>query len=167
MVTSWYHGSLPFAQTTWVEILRINIKLKNFTRWDNDPLQSIFKSAEQTEKSRKIDSPQITAHINLLSFPYGIARTIWFSNRNFRISHKNGKCPCYRDKRRNINYLSVVQEYYFTENILALTRKRLNGSKGVRRKKRLAKLNNNLMNDRQKNMSNIPLLLLFFGQLLR
>ena len=70
-------------------------------------------------------------------------------------------------KRRNINYLSVVQEYYFTENILALTRKRLNGSKGVRRKKRLAKLNNNLMNDRQKNMSNIPLLLLFFGQLLR
>ena len=38
-------------------------------------------------------------------------------------------------KRRNINYLSVVQEYYFTENILALTRKRLNGSKEVRRKK--------------------------------
>ena len=37
-------------------------------------------------------------------------------------------------KRRNINYLSVVQEYYFTENILALTRKRLNGSKGVPRK---------------------------------
>ena len=129
MVTSWYHGSLPFAQTTWVEILCINIKLKNFTCWENYPLQRISKSAEKTKKSTKIDSPQITAHTNLLSFLYGIARTIWFSNRNFRISHINGKCLCYVIKRRNINYLSVVQEYYFTENILALTRKRLNGLK--------------------------------------
>ena len=31
------------------------------------PVQSISKSVEQTEKSRQIDLPQITAHINLLS----------------------------------------------------------------------------------------------------
>ena len=31
--------------------------------WENEPLQSISKSAEQTQKRRKIASPQKTAHI--------------------------------------------------------------------------------------------------------
>jgi len=38
-------------------------------------------------------SPQITAHI-FWSFPNGMARTIWFSNWNFRFSHVNGKYSC-------------------------------------------------------------------------
>ena len=37
--------------------------LVHLTRWDNNPPQSISKSAEETKKSAKIDSPQITAHI--------------------------------------------------------------------------------------------------------
>ena len=65
MVTSWYHGSLPFAQTTWVKILCTNIKPIKLL--GEQPVQSISKSVEQTEKSRQIDLPQITAHINLLS----------------------------------------------------------------------------------------------------
>ena len=31
--------------------------------WENEPLQSISKSGEQTQKRRKIASPQKTAHI--------------------------------------------------------------------------------------------------------
>ena len=53
--------SLPFKQTTRVEILCINIKQENLTWWENDPLQS--KSAQQTKKRRNIASPQKTAHI--------------------------------------------------------------------------------------------------------
>jgi len=44
---------------TRVEILCISIKRKNLTWWENDPLQSISRTAEQTKKSRKIASPQI------------------------------------------------------------------------------------------------------------
>ena len=36
-----------------VEISCINMKQKKWTRWANDPLQSISKPAEQTEKRRK------------------------------------------------------------------------------------------------------------------
>lgn len=66
--------------------------LKNLAWWDNYPLQIIAKSTEHTEKSRRIASHQITAHI-LWSFPNGMARTIWFSYRNFRFSHVNCKYP--------------------------------------------------------------------------
>ena len=34
-----------------------NKKLQNLTRWENDPLQSISRSAQQIIKSRKIASP--------------------------------------------------------------------------------------------------------------
>ena len=64
----------------------------NLTWWENNPLQTISNSAEQTEKSEKIASPQITAHI-FWSFPNGIARTIWFSNWHFRFSNVDGKFP--------------------------------------------------------------------------
>ena len=54
------------------------------------PAKNLSKSTEQVrEKSGKIASPQITAHI-FVSFLNGIARTIWFSNRFFRFSHVNG-----------------------------------------------------------------------------
>ena len=85
-----YLGYLPFTQTTRMEILCINIRLLNLTRWENDPPQSISKSAERTKKSAKLDSPQITAHI-FWGFWNGKARTIWFSNLSFRFSHVNGK----------------------------------------------------------------------------
>ena len=62
---------------------------KNLTWWVNDPLRSISKSAEQANKSRKIASLQITAHI-FWRFPNGKELTIWFSNRNFRFS----LCKC-------------------------------------------------------------------------
>ena len=58
-----YLRCLPFTQATQMEILCINILLINLTWWENDPPQSVSKSAEQTKKSAKIDSPQITAHI--------------------------------------------------------------------------------------------------------
>ena len=61
---------------------------KNSTWWVNDPLRSISKSAEQTNKSRNIASLQITAHI-FWRFPNGKERTIWFSNLNFRFSNVN------------------------------------------------------------------------------
>ena len=48
---------------------------------------SISKSTEQTEKSGKSASPQITAHVFCQSFLNGMGRTIWFSNKNFRFSH--------------------------------------------------------------------------------
>ena len=48
-------GCLPFTQTTRVEILCINIKLKYLTWWESNPLQSTSKSAEQTKMRRKID----------------------------------------------------------------------------------------------------------------
>ena len=54
-------GLLAVTKTNRVEILFTKIKL---TRWENDPLQSVsMKTAEQTKESRKIASPQITAHV--------------------------------------------------------------------------------------------------------
>ena len=47
-------GCLPFTQTTRVEILCINIKLKNLTWWQSNPLQSISKSTEQTKTGEKL-----------------------------------------------------------------------------------------------------------------
>lgn len=44
-------------------------------------LQGISKSTEQTEKSKKIASPEVIAHI-FWSFPNGLALTIWFYNKN-------------------------------------------------------------------------------------
>ena len=45
------------------KIFCINIKLWNLRWWENETLQSISKSAEQTQKSKKIASLRITAHI--------------------------------------------------------------------------------------------------------
>ena len=58
--------------------------------WENDRLQSIRKSAQQTKKCREITSPQIAAYF-FWSFPFGMARTIWFPIRNFRFFRINGK----------------------------------------------------------------------------
>ena len=58
--------------------------------WENDPLQSICKSAQQTKKCREITSPQIAAYF-FWSFPFGMARTIWFPIRYFRFFRVNGK----------------------------------------------------------------------------
>ena len=78
------------------------------SRWENKPLQSISKSAEQPEKNRKIVSPQITAHI-IWSYLKENARTIWFSNRYFRLSCVNGKhLPCNKD--------CEVQSYKITQD---------------------------------------------------
>ena len=56
-LTLWY---LPFTQTSRVEILCIN----NSKMWcENNPLLSLPKPAEKTKKSRRIASPQITAHV--------------------------------------------------------------------------------------------------------
>ena len=85
-------GCLPFTQNHPCEILCINIKLLNLTRWENELLLSISKSAEQTQKSRKIASPQITAHI-FWNFPDQMARTIWSSNPEIPVFHVNGKYP--------------------------------------------------------------------------
>ena len=52
-----------FTQKNWGEILCYKIKLLSLARWENDPPQSISKSAEQTKKSGDIVSPQITAHV--------------------------------------------------------------------------------------------------------
>ena len=52
---------------------------KKYTQNKVSPCRSIPKSAEQTKKSRKIASTQITGHI-FFSFPNEMARTIWFSN---------------------------------------------------------------------------------------
>ena len=56
---------------------------------DNPP--QLFKSAQKkTELGRKIAAAKITAHV-VWSFPNGMARTISFSNRNFRFSLGNSK----------------------------------------------------------------------------
>ena len=74
------------SQTTRVKILCLNTKAWNLTCWENDPLQSKPKSAEQTKSSiRKIRSPQITVYI-FWGFPNG---NHLFSDRNFRFSHEN------------------------------------------------------------------------------
>ena len=59
--------------------------------WENDRLQSIYKSAQQTEMCREITSPQIAAYF-FWSFPFGMARTIWFPIRNFRFFRINDLC---------------------------------------------------------------------------
>ena len=56
--------------------------------WENDPLQSVSKSVQQTEKSRKIESSQITA-LFFWCFP----KPIRFSNRDFRFFRVNSKYP--------------------------------------------------------------------------
>ena len=38
-------------------------KNTNLTWWENNPLQTISNSGEQTKKGEKIESPEITAHI--------------------------------------------------------------------------------------------------------
>ena len=89
-------GFLPFTHTTRVEILCTKIKtIKSDVVRENDRLQSTCNSAEQPKKSRKIAPPQITAHI-FWSFLTGMARTIWFSHRNFRFSYVNNKYLWYR-----------------------------------------------------------------------
>ena len=66
-------ASSPFTQATRIEILCINIKIYNWT-WCTDV------------KWKTVASPQITSQV-FWSFPNAMARTIWFSNQNFRISH--------------------------------------------------------------------------------
>ena len=79
---------LPFTQTTWVEIWCRNIKPKNWTRWEADPLQRIPKSAECTKRSHKISLPQVTIHI-FWSCRKRMAWTIWFSDQNFWFFHED------------------------------------------------------------------------------
>ena len=55
-------------------------------------MYKISKAAEQTKKSTKIASPQITVHV-FRSSPKEKVQNIWFSNLNFRISPTNGKYP--------------------------------------------------------------------------
>lgn len=87
-LVSYHLHKLP-GWKSWAWTYNYEIK----TWWENGPLQSISKLPEQTKKGRKIASPQITDHI-LWSFPNGMSRSIWFSIRNFRLSHLNGKYPC-------------------------------------------------------------------------
>ena len=58
--------------------------------WENEPLQSISKSGEQTQKRRKIAWPQKTVHI-LVSQINGLAWMIWFLRQNFQFSLLNGE----------------------------------------------------------------------------
>ena len=58
--------------------------------WENEPLQSLSKSGEQTQKRRKIALPQKRAHI-LVSQINGLAWTIWFLRQNFQFSLLNGE----------------------------------------------------------------------------
>lgn len=71
-----------------MENLCINLKLKNLTRWENNLLQSISKSAEHLKKSVRIALPQIIAHI-FWSFSNGLAWINGFSNQNFRFAYVN------------------------------------------------------------------------------
>ena len=75
---------------------------KEWTWWENEPLQSKSKSAEQTKKDRNFSLPPITAHI-FWSFPNGFrGANHLFSNWNFRFSHVNGL---------------VLLAYYFAEMV--------------------------------------------------
>ena len=96
-------GCLQFTNHLWVEISCINIKpKKKWTWWENEPLQSKSKSAEQTKKDRNFSLPPITAHI-FWSFPNGFSgANHLFSNWNFRFSHVNGV---------------VLLAYYFAEMV--------------------------------------------------
>ena len=58
--------------------------------WENEPMQSLSKSEEQTQKRRKIALPQKRAHI-LVSQMNGLAWTIWFLRQNFQFSLLNGE----------------------------------------------------------------------------
>ena len=57
---------------------------------ENNPLRSISNQLNRLKRAEKIVSLQVTAHI-FWRFQNGMARTIWFSNRNFRFFHVNGK----------------------------------------------------------------------------
>ena len=55
-------GCLPYTNNPGGNLVHEHNSLE-LGGWDNNPLQSIAKSTEHTEKSRRIASPQITAHI--------------------------------------------------------------------------------------------------------
>ena len=88
----WEERKRPRMLTIYTNHPGGNIVHKHLSWWENDALQRTTNSAEQTTKSRKIASPQITAHI-LRSFPNRVAGIIEFSNRDFWFSHANGKNP--------------------------------------------------------------------------
>ena len=74
------------------KIFCINIKLWNLTWWENETLQSISKSAEQTQKSKnKLHRCEShSPYFIFWSFPNRMGRTIWFfSNLDFRFPHVN------------------------------------------------------------------------------
>ena len=67
-----------------------NSPVQDYVHQDDETQPTfISKSAEQTNKSRKITSSQNTAHI-FWSFPNKMVQTIWFSNQNFQFSQVNG-----------------------------------------------------------------------------
>lgn len=68
-------GTNPFTQTTRGNLVHKHKTIKFYLMVER-PFQNISKSAEQTEKSRKIPSNQITTVHLLRSFPNGIARNI-------------------------------------------------------------------------------------------
>ena len=71
------------------------LKHKNHKLWrggENEPLQVTSKSAEQIKKSRKIASPQITAHI-FWRFRKGNGPNHLIFQREFPVFQVNGKWP--------------------------------------------------------------------------
>lgn len=49
-------------------------------QWEKDPLQSISKSAKQTKRSRKMASPQITAHTEWCGEPFVQLEFFYFAH---------------------------------------------------------------------------------------
>lgn len=83
------------------ESLLINIKRSNLTLWNWTTPQTVAKSAEETEQTRKNVSFQITVHIFCI-FSNGMASTIWFPNviRGFPIEMLNALCLTGKPRRR-------------------------------------------------------------------
>lgn len=79
------------------ESLLINIKRSNLTLWNWTTPQTVAKSAEETEQTRKNVSIQITVHIFCI-FSNGMASTIWFPKCNSWFPHRNVKCPLFNWK---------------------------------------------------------------------
>lgn len=103
-------GCLTFIQTIRLKILCINIKRESLlinikrlylTLWKNDLPQTVAKSAEETEQTRKNVSFQITVHI-FCSFSNGMASTIWFPKWNscFPMEMLSALCLTGKPRRR-------------------------------------------------------------------
>ena len=86
-----FHARSRFARSTIPEekwgLLVVYVKLQNWSWWERTPYYKVWNQLNRLKRNKQSHH---SPYLLKLSKPE-MARTIWFSNRNFRLSHVNGK----------------------------------------------------------------------------